>query len=195
MGEQYPALRVQQSLQRSVHFPGAVVRRSSTPAKFAPAVGRRVHGLQGAEVNSAHSPFQWAEPSSAPRTWETAREEQTRTRSGFSRSAKSKKYRNSFRYAFLATLREPPYGLRPPSGSAVAHGGNHASSYNGGNPRNGLAPQDRAASLATTRRRSLCGHRFRTRALGTRATQWLTATRCFTVKRQGEAALRQFIQF
>ncbi|MGL5940445.1 MAG: glycosyltransferase [Waterburya sp.] len=30
---------------------------------------------------------------------------------------------------------------------AVAHGGNHASSYNGGNLRNGLAPQDRAASL------------------------------------------------
>ncbi|WP_143845127.1 hypothetical protein [Nostoc sp. T09] len=30
--------------------------------------------------------------------------------------------------------------------SAVAHGGNHASSYNGGNLRNGLAPQDRAAS-------------------------------------------------
>ncbi len=26
-------------------------------------------------------------------------------------------------------------------------GGNHASSYNGGNPRNGLAPQDRAVSL------------------------------------------------
>lgn len=25
-------------------------------------------------------------------------------------------------------------------------GGNHASSYNGGNPRNGLAPQDRAVS-------------------------------------------------
>ncbi|WP_339376235.1 hypothetical protein [Calothrix sp. NIES-2098] len=44
---------------------------------------------------------------------------------------------------------------KPPSGrlrssretlSAVAHGGNHASSFNGGNPRNGLAPQDLAAS-------------------------------------------------
>jgi hypothetical protein len=31
--------------------------------------------------------------------------------------------------------------------NAVAHGGNHASSFNGGNLRNGLAPQDRAASL------------------------------------------------
>ncbi len=31
---------------------------------------------------------------------------------------------------------------------ATASGGNHASSYNGGNPRNGLAPQDRAASLS-----------------------------------------------
>jgi hypothetical protein len=30
-----------------------------------------------------------------------------------------------------------------PSGSPIAHGGNHASSFNGGNPRNGLAPQDR----------------------------------------------------
>ncbi|MDJ0726378.1 MAG: beta-ketoacyl synthase N-terminal-like domain-containing protein, partial [Prochloraceae cyanobacterium] len=34
--------------------------------------------------------------------------------------------------------------------NAVAHGGNHASSYNGGNPRNGLAAQDRAASLSAT---------------------------------------------
>ncbi|MDZ8054435.1 MAG: hypothetical protein RMX68_018855 [Aulosira sp. ZfuVER01] len=30
--------------------------------------------------------------------------------------------------------------------SAVPPGGNHASSYNGGNLRNGLAPQDRTAS-------------------------------------------------
>ena len=36
-----------------------------------------------------------------------------------------------------------------PTGSAVAHGGNPASSYNGGHLRNGLAPQDRAASLVT----------------------------------------------
>ncbi|WP_194006649.1 hypothetical protein [aff. Roholtiella sp. LEGE 12411] len=28
----------------------------------------------------------------------------------------------------------------------VAHGGKHASSFNGGNPRNGLAPQDCAGS-------------------------------------------------
>ncbi|WP_172195239.1 hypothetical protein [Brasilonema sennae] len=30
--------------------------------------------------------------------------------------------------------------------SAVAHGGNHGRCYNGGNPRNALPPQDRAAS-------------------------------------------------
>ena len=104
------------------HFPEAVVRRNSIPAKFAPAVQRRVHGLQGAEVNSTHSPFQWAEPSSAPRTWETAREEQTRTRSGFSRSAKSKKYRNEFRRSrptrsFLRVASRPAFL----AGAALPH--------------------------------------------------------------------------
>ena len=33
--------------------------------------------------------------------------------------------------------------------TTIAHGGNHASSYNGGNPRNGLAPQDRVVALHT----------------------------------------------
>jgi len=47
----------------------------------------------------------------------------------------------------------PPSGYLPSEDAAltaVAHRGNHASSYNGGNLRNGLAPQDRAASLTTT---------------------------------------------
>ena len=38
------------------------------------------------------------------------------------------------------------YILTPPQPSpAVAHGGNHAICFNGGNLRNAMAPQDRAA--------------------------------------------------
>ncbi|NEU73246.1 hypothetical protein PI95_011890 [Hassallia byssoidea VB512170] len=37
-----------------------------------------------------------------------------------------------------------------PSGSPVAHGGNHATCFKPGNPSNAVAPQDRAGSPLTT---------------------------------------------
>jgi Uma2 family endonuclease len=49
---------------------------------------------------------------------------------------------------FVIELRSRSDKLKPLL-ERVAHGGNHASSYNGGNPRNGLAPQDRARPLQT----------------------------------------------
>ncbi len=69
----------------------------------------------------------------------------------------NKRFFNFLTYALYAFHHESPDPSKSnqqlttnPSDSAVAHGENHASSDNGGNLRNGLAPQDCAASQLTT---------------------------------------------